>query len=44
MKLWHNALKTALSEQADVQMGIQIKDFKKSCNGSYIHDYNETLR
>ena len=44
MKLWHSALKTALSEQADVLMGIQINDFKKSYNGSYTHDYNETLK
>ena len=44
MNLWHNALKTALSEQADVLMGIQMNDFKKSYNGSYTHDYNETLK
>ena len=44
MKLWHSALKTALTEQADVLMGIQINDFKKSYNGSYTHDYNETLK
>ena len=25
-------------------MGIQINDFKKSYNGSYTHDYNETLK
>ena len=44
MKFWHSALKTALSEHADVLMGIQIHDFKKSYNGSYTHDYNEILK
>ena len=44
MKLRHSTLKTALSEQADVLMGIQINDFKKLYDGSYTHDYNETLR